>query len=219
MSGPTLQLLDGGHKPRPGRAADKLAPPRYVPCAPDRSVGELVDAMYRHFHPMVFHLALRYGQGNRAWAEDAAQEVFIRLFKHARRVNEMDNVAGWFYRVTTNLCLNRLRRDKFLGALPVRVFLQQSQPKPPTPEALGLVRDDLRRVFAIVNDMPPKARACFYMYHCDGKRQVEIGEIIGHSVGYVCKLIQRVEAKIREAEQGESIDDLGADDQPGERDV
>ncbi|TPV94798.1 MAG: sigma-70 family RNA polymerase sigma factor [Myxococcales bacterium FL481] len=196
----TLQVVDGG-QPSAKRVAGKLAAPRYVPCASDRPVGELVDAMYRHFHPMVFHLALRYGQGNRAWAEDATQEVFIRLFKHARRVNEMENVAGWFYRVTTNLCLNRLRRDKFLGSLPMRAFLEQSQPKPPSPEALGLVRDDLRRVFEIVNHMPPKARACFYMYYCDGKRQAEIGEIIGHSVGYVCKLIQRVEAKIRAAEE------------------
>ena len=202
MSVRPLHVVDGGRQ-RDSPAHDKTSLPRYVPCASDRPVGEIVDAMYRHFHPMVFHLALRYGQGNRAWAEDTTQEVFIRAFKHARRVNDMDNAAGWFYRVTTNLCLNRLRRDKFLGAAPVRLFLQQSQPKPPTPEALGLVRDDLRRVFEIVNDMPAKARACFYMYYCDGKRQAEIGEIIGHSVGYVCKLIQRVEAKVRSAEESD----------------
>ncbi|MEE9385647.1 MAG: sigma-70 family RNA polymerase sigma factor [Nannocystaceae bacterium] len=199
---PPLHVVQG-QREQGNAGASKVKPPKYLPYAADRPIGELVDGMYRHFHVMVFHLALRYGQGNRAWAEDTTQDVFIRLFKHARRVNEMENVAGWFYRVTTNLCLNRLRRDRFLTAAPIRLFLQQSRTRPPTPEELGLVQDDLRRVFEVVNAMPSKARACFYMYHCDGKRQVEIAEIIGHSTSYVCKLIQRVETEIHAADQRE----------------
>ena len=34
------------------------------------------------------------------------------------------------------------------------------------------------------------------MYWLDGKEQEEIGRILGHSKGYVCKLIQRAVEKL-----------------------
>ncbi|XXT16928.1 sigma-70 family RNA polymerase sigma factor [Sorangium sp. So ce429] len=55
----------------------------------------------------------------------------------------------------------------------------------------AIARDDLRRAFDALNALPVKERVAFSMYYLDGKEQEEIGRVLGHSKGYVCKLIQR----------------------------
>jgi len=66
-------------------------------------------------------------------------------------------------------------------------------------EAQAAERRDLRRVDVMLAKLPPKQRVAFCMYRLDGKEQAEIGEILGFSKSYVCKLIKRAEATIREA--------------------
>src|SRR5262249_43959207 len=39
------------------------------------------EALYRRHHRLVFRVALRYGGGNTAWAEDVTQDVFVDLLK------------------------------------------------------------------------------------------------------------------------------------------
>jgi RNA polymerase sigma-70 factor, ECF subfamily len=163
-------------------------------------VGEIVERLYERHADLVFHIALRCGGGDRAWAEDVTQDVFVGLFDHAHQVARADNPAAWFYRVTTNRCLSRLRRERFLDAPGIRMLLRKRVRQPPSPEALGIVRDDLARAFAIVATAAPKARIAFFMYHVDGKSLDEIAKMVGHSTSWVCKLIKRVEARIAEAE-------------------
>lgn len=139
---------------------------------------------------MVFRLALRYG-GDRSWAEDITQEVFLLAFAHIDELAEAQNQGAWLYRVTSRRCLNRLRGQKLRASAPVRWALQDRQRSPNTPEELGIHRQRLVRLFAQLEHLPTKMRMCFWMYHVDGKDQVEIGEIIGHSKGYVSKLLKR----------------------------
>jgi RNA polymerase sigma-70 factor (ECF subfamily) len=156
-----------------------------------------IEALYRRHHRLVFHLGLRYGQGNVAWAEDITQEVFVHLFDVIKGLRDLDDMEGWLYRATTNRCLNRLRRDRFLALAPVRWLLGERQREAPQPEALAIARDDLRRVLAVLGELPPKEQVAFAMYFIDGKEQDEIGRVLGHSKGYVCKLIQRAVAQMR----------------------
>jgi len=165
--------------------------------SPDLAEADMVAMMYRQYRDLVVHLALRYGGGRRAWAEDITQDVFVRLFKHVRHVNALDEPRGWFYRVTTNLCLNRLRRERYLNRPVVRWLLRQSFDHR-DPEQIGLTHDLLRRAFERIEALPPKVRVCMFMHHVDGLPQVEIAEILGHSKGYVSKLVARGEAALAE---------------------
>jgi RNA polymerase sigma-70 factor (ECF subfamily) len=53
----------------------------------------------------------RYLLGDPAEAEDAAQEVFVRLWKHRDSI-ERERVRPWIMKVTRNECLDRLRRRR-----------------------------------------------------------------------------------------------------------
>lgn len=56
----------------------------------------------------VYNLTLRM-LGNRAEAEDVAQEVFIQVFKTIDTFREESKLSTWLYRVAVNLCKNRIK--------------------------------------------------------------------------------------------------------------
>jgi RNA polymerase sigma-70 factor, ECF subfamily len=187
------------------RHASSPPSPRSLHVAPQSgeiapTPNERLTALYRAHGAMVFRLALRYG-GDRSWAEDLTQEVFLQAFAHIDELAEVDNPAGWLYRVTTRRCLNRLRGQRLRASAPVRWALQDRLPEPNTPEELGIHRQRLARLFTRLESLPPKQRVCFWMYHVDGKSVVEIGEILGHSKGYVSKLLDRARRAVQEEDE------------------
>ena len=65
--------------------------------------------LYRELGPVVYRRCLRL-LGDRAAAEDATQEVFVKLLRDMDRLKDRETVLPWVYRVAMNHCLN-LRRD------------------------------------------------------------------------------------------------------------
>jgi RNA polymerase sigma-70 factor, ECF subfamily len=156
-----------------------------------------VERLYARHRDRVFRLALRYGAGDVAWAEDVTHDVFVRLLGVIDRLVDEDDLAGWFYRVTTNQCLKRLERDRIRSSL-MAIFPLLSRTTP-TPEAAILARSDLERTMDVVRSLPGKERVAFLMLHLDGKSQNEIARIMGHSKGYVSKLLRRASDRVRSA--------------------
>jgi RNA polymerase sigma-70 factor, ECF subfamily len=56
----------------------------------------------------VFNITYRM-LGDRAEAEDVAQEVFITVFKTIEQFREESKFSTWLYRVTVNHCKNRIK--------------------------------------------------------------------------------------------------------------
>ena len=70
---------------------------------------------YRHYD-RVYGLLYRL-VGNRAEAEDLAQEVFVKLYKHTSRRRffgsaRKQNIGAWLYRVATNAGYDALKMRK-----------------------------------------------------------------------------------------------------------
>jgi RNA polymerase sigma-70 factor (ECF subfamily) len=70
----------------------------------ERAFRELIDAE----RDRVFNITYRM-LGNRAEAEDVAQEVFISVFKTIDSFREESKLSTWLYRVTVNHCKNRIK--------------------------------------------------------------------------------------------------------------
>src|SRR5688572_15149741 len=63
--------------------------------------------MYAHDR-QVYRVALRI-LGSVEDAQDAAQEVFLRLHRSLHRIDEDRALGAWLYRVTVNVCRDALR--------------------------------------------------------------------------------------------------------------
>lgn len=165
-----------------------------------------VAQLYRDHAATALTLALRYGRGDRGWAEDVVHDVFLEVHRHVERLAEMENPGAWIYRAVASRSLNRLRRDRWLASPLVRWVLARPASTSNSPEAVGLARSELDGLFALVNRLPDAQRMCFWMRHVDGMTQPEIGEVLGFRKSYVCKLLQRAEAAVAQA-RGESDDE------------
>jgi RNA polymerase sigma-70 factor (ECF subfamily) len=69
---------------------------------------EEFEVLYAHHSRTVYRRALRL-LGNKELASDATQEVFKRVIETGGSIPAEPTTTAWLYRVTTNLCLNRLR--------------------------------------------------------------------------------------------------------------
>src|SRR5947207_1895244 len=66
------------------------------------------ETVVRQYERLVLVTALRL-LGNLDDAQDASQEVFLRLYRNLDKVAAVEYVSGWLYRVTVNVC-HDLRR-------------------------------------------------------------------------------------------------------------
>lgn len=145
----------------------------------------LLTQLFKLHSPMVFRRALGL-LGNRAEAEEAMQEVFIKAMSAIESARE-DDLTGWFYRMTTNHCLNRLRDQKR------RRQLLDEKVKPtveagvrPDHEAMLTLR------WLLANADERQARVAVYV-HLDGLQQSQIAELMGVTDRTVRNLLRRFE--------------------------
>jgi len=89
---------------------------------------EAFDALIRRFERKVMKTAL-YLTGNLADAEDAAQEVYIKIFRFLPAQREEGKLERWVYRITVN-AVRDLRRRRVLR-LPLELFVAAVRPRDP----------------------------------------------------------------------------------------
>lgn len=89
-----------------------------MPLRPPVNANELqrshVTRLYREFGPIVYRRCLRL-LGDRSAAQDATQEVFVKLLGSMEQLSSRETVLPWIYRVATNHCLNLLRDSRRRG--------------------------------------------------------------------------------------------------------
>ncbi|RMH48673.1 MAG: RNA polymerase sigma factor [Alphaproteobacteria bacterium] len=128
--------------------------------------------------------------GDPAEAEDVAQEAMLRLWRIAPqwRAGEA-RVSTWLWRVTANLCTDRLRRRRG------RMVDIDSVPEPADgrPSAQARLESEERRaaVLAAIAALPDRQRQAIEMRHLDGLSNIEIAEIMDVSVEAVESLLGR----------------------------
>lgn len=67
------------------------------------------EALYRLHVDRVYGLSKKL-LSNQVDAEDACQEVFIKAWKKLTAFDEQSSFATWLYRITSNECIDRLRK-------------------------------------------------------------------------------------------------------------
>src|SRR5262249_4351747 len=50
--------------------------------------------------------------GNQDDARDAAQEAFLRIYKHIKKFDPTQDFSGWLYRIVVNVCRDLARKRR-----------------------------------------------------------------------------------------------------------
>jgi len=120
--------------------------------------------------------------GNRAEAEELAQEVFLKVYNSAQKYKRKAKFSTWLYKITTNLCLNEIRRKRLetvsLDDLAERASeLADTRQTPPD---ITLEKNQLAAlVRKAVRSLPEKQRMALILREYDGLSYKEIAEVMG----------------------------------------
>jgi RNA polymerase sigma-70 factor (ECF subfamily) len=165
-------------------------------------------ALTRRVTPRVLAYAARLLSGDRAEAEDVAQEAMLRLWRIAPewRAGEA-RVSTWVYRVVTNLCTDRLRSGS-RRARPMGDDLPDAADEAPGAETRMLDDARLTALNAALGQLPDRQREAVVLRHIEGLSNPEIAEILGIGVEAVESLTARGKRALSAALQGRR-DSLG----------
>lgn len=128
--------------------------------------------------------------GDTASAEDACQEVFLRVRRYAGRLPEGADVRPWLFRVATNHCLNELRSRTVRARTPPQLGASSTA----NLEDVMAARGDARR---LLERLPPKARAIAWLTYVDGMLQQEVAEALGVSRRTVVNYLNQVKSRVQ----------------------
>ena len=141
----------------------------------------------RHL-PRVLSFARRM-LGDAAEAEDVAQEAMLRLWRIAPRWRAGEaRISTWLYRVTSNLCIDRLRRRRPGPAMP-----EMPEMADPAPGALAalMAADRAAALEAALAHLPERQRQAVVLRHIEGLGNAEIAEVMDSGIEAVESLIAR----------------------------
>ncbi len=140
--------------------------------------------------PRVLRYAARM-LGDRAEAEDVAQEAMLRLWKVAPDWREGEaQVTTWLYRVVTNLCIDRQRsrgRHRPLALDEVAEPVDEA----PGPLAGLMAADRMDALAAALAALPGRQRQAVVLRHIEGLSNIEIGRVMDLGVEAVESLTAR----------------------------
>lgn len=170
--------------------------------APDSAAfAELLRRYQSHVDRILYHLAPDWQ--DRA---DLAQEVWIRVYRNIKRLNEPVKFRGWLSRIATNLFYDELRKRK-------RVSYSISLDAPrrvedgeidwdivsdyPNPDENLATREFYERLQLAIAGLPEAFRSTIVLREIEGMAYEEIAEITGVSLGTVKSRIARARAKLQ----------------------
>ncbi len=155
--------------------------------------------LFDHYHKRVFQIAFRLCPSIEE-AEDAVQEVFIRVYREIHNFNAAAGFFTWLYRITVNLCLDksrkRQRREKYHANTDSQTGFRNlddvSSISGETSLYRELWRDELQQMLhqALIR-LKPKLRTAIVLKDLEGISYREVAQILGCSEGTVSSRLSR----------------------------
>ncbi len=174
--------------------------------AGDREAARLLTA---RLAPRVLSFSVRLLGGDRAEAEDVTQEALLRLWKIAPEWRPGEaRVSTWLFRVSRNLCLDRLRRHRGIGMEEI------AEPEDDTPSAAAemMHKSRVSALEAALLTLPERQRVAVVLRHIEGASNPEIAEVLQISVEAVESLTARGKRALKSALAGRR-EELGYGDE------
>ncbi|MCE5203668.1 MAG: RNA polymerase sigma factor [Actinomycetia bacterium] len=148
------------------------------------------EAIVRAHSDAVYGQALRFF-GERTAAEDATQEVFIRVFRSLATFDGRSALSTWLFRVTRNVCLDIVRARRHLP-LPVDPVDIPSRSVPDFSDALAATE----AVEQAIRALPPEERDALGAVTLFGMSYEQAAEAFSVPVGTIKSRVFRARKTI-----------------------
>ena len=173
----------------------------------ERDIELLTDLVQRCQQRLVRYLL--YLTGRREYAEDLAQETWIRMLQRGSQYNGQQRFDPWLFAIARNLAIDYLRKKRKAvqtGSLPddhdAVLLLPSSDPSPFEAAARS---QDAMRLAGRLQILAPLYREALLLRFQEDMSLTEIAQVVGAPVTTVSSRIYRGLATLRSAfEEGDS---------------
>ncbi|MCP4723436.1 MAG: sigma-70 family RNA polymerase sigma factor [bacterium] len=135
--------------------------------------------LYEMYKDKIYSTSIRFLK-NFQDAEDASQEIFLKVFRNINRFREDSSLNTWIYRIAVNTCMDRLKlkahKDKGDDIL-------EMDEKIPELSREYLPANDLNIIENEIQKLPEKCRAVFILRAIEDFKHEEISDILEISIG------------------------------------
>ena len=158
------------------------------------SLQDQVSRLFEESRDEVFRYLLTLGLYP-PQAQEAAQEVFLRLYATLRKGQEIQNPRAWIFRVAHNLGLKIRARQHSEEPFNPEVGIRYANGTA-TPETELLERERMSRFHAAVEGLSEQQRRCLLL-RLEGLRYPEIGSTLGISASAVGEFLRRAMVRLK----------------------
>ncbi|NES04169.1 MAG: sigma-70 family RNA polymerase sigma factor [Okeania sp. SIO2F4] len=169
---------------------------------PDRTIfAELLHRYKLHVDKILYHLAPEWQDRS-----DLAQEVWIRVYRNIKRLQEPAKFKSWLSRITTNLFYDELRKRKRVTpplsldaplAFDDGIIDWEIAADTPGPEEELTTQEFYERLRDAIAQLPEVFRVTIVLREIEGLSYEEIAEITGVSLGTVKSRIARARQRLQ----------------------
>jgi len=156
--------------------------------------------IYDQFGVMVYNMCLNYLQ-QREEAEEATQDVFLKVHQNLERFNEGSELKTWIYRIAINQCLDVLRSRKRKYAL--KIVFSKSFPKELHsvefyhPGVALENKEAMAEIFTCINQLPENQKTVILLKVMEDLPQKEIAQVMEMSEKAVESLLSRARTNLK----------------------
>jgi RNA polymerase sigma-70 factor (ECF subfamily) len=159
--------------------------------------------IYDRYSSRIYNFAFRFLRNSEA-AEDATQEVFVKMLKHANQFHGDAKLSTWLFSITANWCRDYLRKADNKTKESDDVLLTLAAPSDQSPERNLEKREDEQRIRKALSALTPEQREAILLSRYQGMSYAEIAQISGCSEGAVKTRVFRAMETLKKALSGES---------------
>ncbi len=144
------------------------------------------EALVRRTQGRVYAVAYSYMR-NREEARDAAQEIFIKVYRGLHTLQGDDVFMPWLLRLARNCCIDRLRRLK-VRTPEIDVAVEDAPEIPasgPSPEATSIQGDRVELLYRALDELSDQSREIIQMKDIQELKLSEIAEMLSLPLGTV----------------------------------
>ena len=140
--------------------------------------------------------------GSNSDVEDIAQQVFVRVWKSARRYVPRAKFTTWLLKITRNLVFNEVRRRSRHAQLPLQVESDDEErpikdERAMAPDASLLEQELQRAIEAAIAQLPETQRMAVVLRRYDDLSYEQIADVLDQSVPAVKSLLFRARTQLR----------------------
>jgi RNA polymerase sigma-70 factor (ECF subfamily) len=151
------------------------------------------EALLLAYQDKVFRLCYSM-LGDRAQAEDAAQDSFLRIWKALDRYRGESSLGTWIFSITRNVCLTAISKRR------TSVPIEQAEPAKPE------VPDRQRDIVGMVGQLPANYRQVVMLFYMEDRSYEEVARMLDLPLGtvktYLHRARQQLATMIKEADSG-----------------